>query len=758
MLEQQAPDSLPRIQRLDETVVNRIAAGEVIQRPFNAVKELLENSIDAGSTLVQIIARDGGNKLLQIIDNGCGIRFDDMPIVCERFTTSKLAAFTDLRSLNTHGFRGEALASISHVAHVSIVSKTAEAECAYRGEYFEGKLKAPVKYVPGNQGTTITAEDLFFNVPIRRRTLKSATEEFKKIVEVVSLYSLHYPRVGMSVRKAGSDGLTALKTPADSTVAANIRLMVGAEAADALIHVNHEDKRLEFSLDAFVTGPSFAGRKTQLVLFINHRLVESARLRRAMESAFTEALPRGAQPFAYVSLQIAPHNVDVNVHPTKHEVFFLHQDAIADAIQSRIVAALAAGRQSMTFLVQSVLPSNKQEQQQQQQKQSPVPRAAASQQLSQSASSSQSVIRSRVEPGVTNIEAFFGPAQKRPKLGADSGEAPDEDNNADGEPRQSANLTAANSASIVIDKGADCVRQSPTQTSVQLVGSSHSAAIAAPSPGQHRRVMRLQCVFRMQRSVEAQADAELCAQFRKLVFVGCIDRRLALAQCDCDLLLLNMQLLSEKYFYQVMCRDFGNFEVLALSEPAPVRRLLTALLSSPAYRTLAGPDCSTAGAEQLIERFLTVLQSRSMMLLDYFSMEIDSDGNVLSLPLLLKKFQPDLDYLGVYLLRLATKVDWNTESACFETFCRETAKFYALKAPFPGAAAPEPGAEDDAAPHSTQASQASTARRDPIERSVELALFPSMRAQFKPDTDCRNSRAMGKLVSLQDMYRVFERC
>uniref|UniRef100_A0A1I8HIL6 DNA_mis_repair domain-containing protein n=1 Tax=Macrostomum lignano TaxID=282301 RepID=A0A1I8HIL6_9PLAT len=626
MSEQQAPDSLPRIQRLDETVVNRIAAGEVIQRPFNAVKELLENSIDAGSTLVQIIARDGGNKLLQIIDNGCGIRFDDMPIVCERFTTSKLAAFTDLRSLNTHGFRGEALASISHVAHVSIVSKTAEAECAYRGEYFEGKLKASVKYVPGNQGTTITAEDLFFNVPIRRRTLKSATEEFKKIVEVVSLYSLHYPRVGMSVRKAGSDGLTALKTPADSTVAANIRLMVGAEAADALIHVNHEDKQLEFSLDAYVTGPSFAGRKTQLVLFINHRLVESARLRRAMESAFTEALPRGAQPFAYVSLQIAPHNVDVNVHPTKHEVFFLHQDAIADA--------------------------------------------------------------------------------KRPKLGADSGEA----------------------------------------------------AIAAPSPGQHRRVMRLQCVFRMQRSVEAQADAELCAQFRKLVFVGCIDRRLALAQCDCDLLLLNMQLLSEKYFYQVMCRDFGNFEVLALSEPAPVRRLLTALLSSPAYRTLAGPDCSTAGAEQLIERFLTVLQSRSMMLLDYFSMEIDSDGNVLSLPLLLKKFQPDLDYLGVYLLRLATKVDWNTESACFETFCRETAKFYALKAPFPGAAAPEPGAEDDAAPHSTQASQASTARRDPIERSVELALFPSMRAQFKPDTDCRNSRAMGKLVSLQDMYRVFERC
>lgn len=179
------------IVQLDELTINRIAAGEVIHRPASAVKEMLENCIDAGARSVTISASSGGLKLLEIADDGRGIAREDLPLVCERFATSKLHTYTDLETIATFGFRGEALASISHVAHVSVTSMPEGAPCAYRATYADGKLvpeaggaSADPRPCARTRGTTITVQDLFYNAPARLKAMRSASEEYGRILDV----------------------------------------------------------------------------------------------------------------------------------------------------------------------------------------------------------------------------------------------------------------------------------------------------------------------------------------------------------------------------------------------------------------------------------------------------------------------------------------------------------------------------------------------------------------------------------------------
>ena len=236
--------AVPTIKKLDEAVVNRIAAGEVIQRPANALKEMIENSLDAKASSITVTVKSGGLKLLQIQDNGCGIRKEDMGIVCERFTTSKLTKFEDLSSIATYGFRGEALASISHVAHVTITTRTGESNCAFKASYSDGKLvparpglSADPKPCAGNKGTQITVEDLFYNVSTRRKVLKSSGEEFAKIANVVSKYAIHNSGVAFTLKKQG-ENMADVRTTNVASILDNIRTIYGASVARELLEVS----------------------------------------------------------------------------------------------------------------------------------------------------------------------------------------------------------------------------------------------------------------------------------------------------------------------------------------------------------------------------------------------------------------------------------------------------------------------------------------------------------------------------------------
>ncbi|KAF7414045.1 hypothetical protein HZH68_002534 [Vespula germanica] len=344
-----------KIKKLDEVVVNRIAAGEIIQRPANALKELIENSLDAKATNIQIIVKEGGLKLLQIQDNGTGIKKDDMEIVCERFTTSKLQNFEDLKAISTFGFRGEALASISHIALLTITTKTSDEKCAYRATYIDSKLKEPPKPCAGNQGTTITIENLFYNVATRRKALSNVSEEFTKITDIIIKYAIHNPKVGFILKKHG-ETTPQVRTTHNSTKMNNIRILYGNPVARELLEIELEDESYQFKMHALITNPNYTSKRMIFLLFINNRLVESTPIKKMLEETYTIYLPKKTHPFCYISLEINSNNVDVNVHPTKHEVRFLHEDSIIEKVKLALDEKLAGDSASRTFYLQARLP------------------------------------------------------------------------------------------------------------------------------------------------------------------------------------------------------------------------------------------------------------------------------------------------------------------------------------------------------------------------------------------------------------------
>ncbi|KAH8155401.1 uncharacterized protein LAJ45_00411 [Morchella importuna] len=364
-----APQSIQaprRIKALDQVVINKIAAGEIIVAPVHALKELIENAVDAGSTSLEIVVKDGGLKLLQITDNGHGINLEDMPILCERFTTSKLKSFEDLNAIGTYGFRGEALASISHIAHLTITTKTSDSSCAYRAVYSDGKLVPPKpgqsadpKPVAGRQGTQITVEDLFYNTPSRRRAFRSPGEEYSKILDVVGRYAVHCSGVAFSCKKFG-DADSGICTTATASVIDRIRRIHGSSVANELLEFTTSSKHLGFEATGMISNANYHVKKTTLLLFINHRSVESSAIKKGLENVYATYLPKGGHPFIYLSLEIEPHRVDVNIHPTKREVNFLYEDEIVAKIVETVEEKLAAVDTSRSYtLTQTLLPGTK---------------------------------------------------------------------------------------------------------------------------------------------------------------------------------------------------------------------------------------------------------------------------------------------------------------------------------------------------------------------------------------------------------------
>lgn len=701
------------IRKLDENVINRIAAGEIIIQPANALKELIENAIDAGATMIDVLVKDGGLKLLQITDNGRGIEKADMALLCERFATSKLAKFDDLNLIATYGFRGEALASISHISRLSVISKTRESPLAHKAYYLNGKLATPKfhadpegkssapKPIAGKDGTQFTVEDLFYNVASRLRTMSSKSEEWARILDVLGRYAVHSTGVGFSCKKFG-ESFPAISTRPQAPLKERIRTVYGTLVASDLIEF--EFSGTDFGLvkvRGAVTGFNYINKRSMNpVFFINNRLVACDPLKRAIASIFLVFLPKGNHPFVYVSMDIEPQNLDVNIHPTKREVRFLYEDEIIEAVTQHLHDLLSSRGASRSFK-QSTLKRNPD---------TPLDEVSAPK-------------KGRQENKLVRVDA------SQPKISAYvrhdfnaivRSAARDEHDAGDVKPqtpRESQDETFLNAE--IEDSMMDPVEDAVSDPEIEF-----------SSVLRESKNIQLDSISELKEELQLSLNRPLTNVFNNLVYVGIVDpeKRLCCFQYDVKLFLCDYAAVLNEFYYQIALADFANYGEVVFDQPLLVDEIL-----APVYETRHDLEKK----DVVVDRICAMAD----MFKEYFNIEI-KDRKIYTLPLLMKEVAPPVAKLPFFFYRLGTKVNYGDEKECLYGIMRQLALLYI----------PERivSSEDE------EAKQLAARDAEILNHRLENSIFPSLRLKFIAPEALQSQ--ISQIADLPGLYRVFERC
>lgn len=722
----------PKIRRLDVSVVNRIAAGEVIQRPASAVKELIENSLDARSTTINVVVKDGGLKLIQVSDDGHGIRYEDLPILCERHTTSKLSTFEDLQTVKSMGFRGEALASMTYVAHVSVTTITEGQLHGYRVSYRDGVMEHEPKACAAVKGTQIMVENLFYNMVARRKTLQKSADDYSKIVDLLSRFAIHHIGLSFSCRKHGA-ARADVHTIATSSRLDAIKSVYGVSVAHNLLKVEARDDDPSssiFEMNGFISNASYSAKKTTMVLFINDRLVECTALKRAMEVVYAATLPKASKPFVYMAITLPPEHVDVNVHPTKREVSLLSQEVIIGKIQSVVESKLRNSNEARTFQEQTVEPS-----------------------------ASCPIIAS---PTVAKKDRHYNPSSSGPKSQKVPVQKMVRTDSLDPAGRLHAYLQAKpltnleNSNSLTAARSSIRQRRNPKETA------------------------DLTSIQELLDEIDSKCHSGLLDIVRHCTYVGMADDVYALLQHNTNLYLANVLNLSKELMYQQVLRRFAHFNGIKLSDPAPLPELITLALKEEDL----DPECSGNDdlEKKIAELNTNLLKQKAELLDEYFCVHVDEDGNLCWLPVILDQYTPDMDRLPEFVLCLGNDVDWEDEKNCLQGISAALGNFYAMHPPL----LPNPsgdglqfykrsthlGASDDGIDFSDNGGN-DNKMEDEIDHellseaqiawsqrewSIQHVLFPSLRLFLKPPPSMAANGTFVQVASLEKLYKIFERC
>lgn len=505
-----------------------------------------------------------------------------------------------------------------------------------------------------------------------------------------------------------------ISTQSNASTSDSIRQIHGSSVANELVEFNVHNDKWGFKAAGFTTNANYHVKKTMLLLFINHRSVESSAIKKAIEQTYSTFLPKGGHPFTYVSLDIDPQRVDVNVHPTKREVNFLNEDEIIEEICSTIRLKLSQVDTSRTFMTQSLLPNS-----------TKTPLADP---------------RSKTASSRTPLSSSFIP------------------------PKPLENALVRTDPSL-----RKITSMLPPSTHIKPSSfSSGPQPIAYTVSPREATVCRLTTVKELRASVRDAMHASLTEIFASHTYVGLVDpnRRIVAIQGGVKLFLVDYGMVCNEYFYQLGLTDFGNFGIIKFQPALKINTLIEHGVAVEKQGAQHGENRDGIEWEEIAELVTEQLVLRREMLLEYFSMEISPDGDLVSIPLLLKGYTPSLAKLPRFLMRLGPCVNWNDEGECFASFLKELAAFYAVEQLPPFNSEEEAGTKDnegdgtgkDGGNQSDDGGEdrRMKERRGEIEWVLEHVLFPAFRARLIATKGLL--KGVVEVADLKGLYRVFERC
>lgn len=531
-------------------------------------------------------------------------------------------------------------------------------------------------------------------MPSRQKAFRSPSEEYAKILDVVGRYAVHCSGVAFSCKKQG-ESATGISTPSNASTADSIRQIHGSAVANELINFEVSDEKLGFTASGWTSNANYHVKRTTILLFINHRSVESSAIKKAVEQTYSAFLPKGGHPFIYLSLDIDPARVDVNVHPTKREVNFLNEDEIIESICTEIRTKLSQVDTSRTFTTQSLLPS-------------------------------------------ANLTVSgFSKAQKD-------------------RPQSSQKNTSSTPAKAYEN---NLVRTDHQLRKIISMLSPSTSNPTATIPDQAvyttssrpRTNCRFDSIKVLRSSVHSALHEGLSSVLATHTYVGLIDpqRRTAAIQSGVKLYLIDYGLLSNELFYQIGLTEFQNFGAITFPQHLSVPALIN--LAVEDEKAKARPEDAEVAWDDVPTLVTAQLVSKAAMLREYFNFDISPSGDLASLPLLLKGYAPSLAKLPRFLMRLGPCVNWEDEGECFHSFLRELASFYT-----PEQLPPTAPRQDDEEILAGDADGEVKARREELERVLEHVLFPAFRARLVATKGL--VRGVLEVANLKGLYRVFERC
>ena len=327
---------------LDDSTINKIAAGEVVERPASVIKELVENSIDAGASRIEVEIMAGGTSFMRVTDNGCGMTREDAGLAIQRHATSKIQAVTDIAAIHTLGFRGEALPTIASVSRFSLLTRRAGDELGTQ-VIICGSKAPEISEAGGNIGTTIKVEDLFFNTPARKKFLKTTHTEGSKINDFIIKLALANP--GIAFRFINNNK-TALATPGNGSLQETIQSIYGGNVSEALLELAFADT--DIRIDGYITKPSkIRSSRIWQTFIVNGRIIVNKAIARALDNAYHSLLPKSGYPLAVLQITVPQRSLDVNIHPQKSEIKFEDEGRIFRAVYKVVLDAIRPAGQKL---------------------------------------------------------------------------------------------------------------------------------------------------------------------------------------------------------------------------------------------------------------------------------------------------------------------------------------------------------------------------------------------------------------------------